>query len=97
MSALADAIRDVQAILGRLEAARDAAPSIFEDYDGHRRAAADMKAVALAALDAIGAKVRDRYDGVTIRHCGISSSSTSGLPGALQNWLRAARRREAAS
>jgi len=97
MSALPDAIRDIEAILGRMNAARNAAPSILDDYDGHRRATAEMKVVASAALEALGAKIRDRFDGVTVRHAGVSSSSTSGLPGALQNWLRAARRREAES
>ncbi|ULB10700.1 hypothetical protein ORIO_12380 [Cereibacter azotoformans] len=39
--------------------------------------------------------VREAHDKTTIRMCGISSSSTTGLVGACQNWLRAQSTRSA--
>lgn len=47
----------------------------------------------VADLTARGARVRSNWNGTSIKLAGIRSSSTSGIEGALQNWIAAARRR----
>lgn len=93
-AALADAIRIVEEELGKAEA--EAGRFDDSDWSAWRRkhrAAMDRLTQRLATL--VGAKVDDTWDGARVRISGVMSSSTTGLEGALQNWLRAARKREA--
>ena len=39
------------------------------------------------------AKIEEKSSGTTVRIAGVRASSTSGVTGALQNWIAAARRR----
>jgi hypothetical protein len=48
-----------------------------------------FKAVERELVDA-GFKVTSKWDGTTIAIGGFRSTSTTGLPGALSNWLRRA-------
>lgn len=43
----------------------------------------------------IGMRIHDKWDGCRVILAGISSTSTTGLVGALHNWMIAARRRAA--
>lgn len=54
-----------------------------------------MTALAARLEQMVGAKIVDQYDGARCRIAGISSSSTTGIQGAVQNWLTAARKRVA--
>ena len=42
-----------------------------------------------------GARISDRWDGARISMLGVTSTSTSGLPGAMTNWCAAADKRAA--
>lgn len=59
----------------------------------HRKHRAAMAVVAASLTESVGAKINDRWDGAKVRIAGISASSTSGIRGALQNWLVGARKR----
>lgn len=45
---------------------------------------------AIRQLEDYGARVRDDWRGARISLCGISSTSTGGVRGAMMNWLRSA-------
>lgn len=91
MSALPAVIADVEARLAAVE--QEMGPYDHTDrtwHDRHRRALR-LHADILAAT--FGAKISDRWNGARVSILGIASTSTSGLHGALTNWLAAARRR----
>lgn len=92
---LSEAIRLVEEELAGL---RMVGPADVNDWDaaGERRPTALNVAMPRLARTA-GAVVTEAWDGASIRCCGIRSTSTSGVEGALSNWLVAARKREAAS
>ncbi len=52
---------------------------------------------AVRQLEDYGARVRDDWRGARISLCGISSTSTGGVRGAIANWLRAAEAKIGAS
>ena len=63
---------------------------------------AEARANRGAALLAMGAticeslpkaRIEEKSSGTTVRIAGVRASSTSGITGALQNWIAAARRR----
>lgn len=60
-------------------------------HDRHR-AAMDELSTLLARK--VGARITDRWNGARVRINGIVATSTSGVEGALQNWLAAAGKRE---
>lgn len=89
-AALAAAVKLVDVKLGRVPPFN---PGGVDPADYDRWRAANNQ-----ALDAIrrelwiaGARFTDR-DGVSVRFHGLRASSTSGLLGALQNWMTAARK-----
>jgi hypothetical protein len=57
-------------------------------HDRHRQA---LKALSARLVADHKASIRDRFDGARVAFCGVASSSTSGVVGALNNWLTAAR------
>lgn len=59
----------------------------------HPRHRAAMETLADQLRGDVGARITHRWDGAAVTLAGIRSTSTSGLAGALQNWLRAARRK----
>lgn len=59
----------------------------------HRHNREAMAALGKRLESSVGAKVNDRWDGCKVRIAGVSASSTSGISGALRNWLRSARRK----
>lgn len=80
----------------------DSLPDLSGDYGSQDwRAAWEARRAATQALAARIRElpdkptVREAHDKTTIRMCGISSSSTTGLVGACQNWLRAQSTRSA--
>lgn len=91
---LPSAIRIVRAALAETGKQRARPPSagggITAWHDRHRKAMAALGQDLARQLDA---RITERWDGARVRICGISASSTSGLSGALQNWLVAAEKR----
>lgn len=60
----------------------------------------DIRRTIFAALTAdlearVSARIDSQYDGCRVRIGGLASSSTSGIEGALSNWIAAARRKAA--
>lgn len=90
---LEQAIAVVEAELARAEAAVGA---YAEDPSGwHARHRAAMASLADLLEARVGARINSRWDGCRVRIAGVVASSTSGLAGALANWLRAARAKAA--
>lgn len=84
VTAVTHAIGAVRAISEELRKVLDTVPyASFEAFKAAHRAAERQ-------LDDYGARIRDDWRGARITLCGISSSSTSGISGAMANWLRAA-------
>jgi len=81
-----DALERADAEVGPYSAAKDIS-------DWHRRRRDVMENLALALHDSVGATINNRSDGCGVKIAGIRSTSTSGIAGALHNWLRAARKR----
>lgn len=61
------------------------------DWWSRHRAAMEQCAAQLTAR--LGARINDRWNGCSVRIAGLSSTSTSGMAGALRNWMAAAERR----
>lgn len=61
-------------------------------YDIRR---AIMKQVAKSLTDTLGARIKDDWNGARVRIQGVQATSTSGLIGALRNWLAAVERKRA--
>lgn len=59
-------------------------------WERRRRA---MDACAQDLRDQLGARINDKWDGCRVRIAGLHSTSTTGMAGALNNWMTAARRR----
>lgn len=92
MSELSDTIAFVEE---GLEDAERSAGTYADDPTGyHARHHAAMKALSVNLARQTGATINDRWDGARVRILGITSSSTTGIAGALRNWLAAARRKE---
>jgi hypothetical protein len=60
------------------------------DWEHGREQSRAAARSAVAQLEDYGARVRDDWRGARITLCGISSTSTGGIRGAIMNWLRAA-------
>ena len=90
MSNLVHCIVMVEAELVRLDMAGKEF-SALDDWEAHRNATKRAEADAVAVLTVSGAKIRRDWNGAVITLSGLRSSSTSGLHGALQNWVRKAR------
>ena len=88
----------IKAVEAGLKAADAACGSYSDDPSGyHQRRREAMRGLATQLSKKFGASVNDRWDGARVRIGGTSASSTSGLAGALSNWLVSARKREAAA
>ena len=91
MIALAEIIDLVESALDNAERA---AGTYAEDPSGfHQRHRTQMEALAKRLTAQFGARCNDRWDGARVRLHGITSTSTTGIAGALRNWLRAAKNR----
>ncbi|MBK4215804.1 hypothetical protein JJJ17_07700 [Paracoccus caeni] len=64
----------------------------LEQHKAHREAA---RALGQYLTETYGAKVSERHDANRITMHRITSTSTSGLIGAFQNWIAAAEKRHA--
>lgn len=92
---LPEALRIVTAELAVAEAA---AGSCADDPLGfHARRREEMERLAARLEEKVAARITDRWDGARVRICGIASTSTTGISGALHNWIAAATKREAQS
>ena len=81
---LTHAIGAVRAISAELEATLNIIPyASFEEFKAAHR-------TATRSLEDYGARIRDDWRGARINLCGIQSSGTGGVHGAMMNWLRAA-------
>ena len=88
---LSDTTITVAAMLAQAE---EAAGTYAGDPAGwHARHRHEMDKLRVILQSKLGARIDDRWDGATIKLAGVRSSSTSGLAGALRNWLRAAAKR----
>lgn len=91
---LDDALRAIPIVEQRLKQAVDeCGPWYPGDRDWHARRAVIMDLCAVDLTAQVDAQIRDRWDGCQVRIAGVTSSSTSGMEGALRNWLSAARRK----
>lgn len=81
-------------IEARLVEAERQAGTYSDDPGGwHARHRLSMQLLACELARECGASINDRWDGARVRIGGIAVSSTSGVAGALRNWLAAARKR----
>ncbi len=90
---LAEAITLVET--GLEDAARAAGTFGDDPGEWHRRHNAEMSALSGRLEASIGARIIDGWSGAVVKIAGISSSSTTGVAGAMRNWLKAARKRVA--
>lgn len=88
-------LQEVQARVAELlEDAERAAGTYADDPSGwHARHRFEMERVKIMLKDGFGASFSDQWDGARVRIAGVRSSSTSGVAGALRNWLIASRKR----
>jgi hypothetical protein len=89
---LKDALGKVDEAVKTAEAKLGASPAYADSAYFQRRKAVFAECEAHLALS-IGARINDRWNGCSVRIAGVSSTCTAGLPGALQNWMTAARRK----
>ncbi|KAB2855960.1 MAG: hypothetical protein F9K43_27590 [Bauldia sp.] len=88
---LTDTITTVSSML---KDAEKAAGTYAGDPQGwHARHRHEMDKLRVLLQSRLGARIDDRWDGASVSLAGIRSSSTSGLAGALRNWIRAAEKR----
>lgn len=93
---------DLETAIGKVAQARavlDGAGGCKDgaDYHAWRERVRIAEAAARRMLEAAGAKITDGSGSTTTLSCaGMRSTSTMGLPGAVSNWLTAARARSAA-
>lgn len=81
-------------VAAMIEDAEKAAGTYAGDPQGwHARHRHEMDKLRVRLQSKLGARIDDRWDGASVRLAGIRSSSTSGLAGALRNWIRAAEKR----
>lgn len=81
-------------VAAMIEDAEKAAGTYAGDPQGwHARHRHEMDKLRVRLQSRLGARIDDRWDRASIRLAGIRSSSTSGLAGALRNWLTAAGKR----
>lgn len=84
----------MHAVSAALEAARFAAGNYADDPRAyHERHRAAMGILSADLTKRVGARISQRGDAVHFRLAGIAASSTSGVAGALSNWLQAAQKR----
>lgn len=84
----ADLIAEIEAAL---EDAERASGTYADDPQGwHARHRVEMANLVIR-LEPLGLRCNDRWDGARVRCAGVTASSTTGIAGALRNWLRAAR------
>ncbi|WP_333896255.1 hypothetical protein [Brevundimonas aurantiaca] len=78
-----------------LKAARDrVGPHDWNDKTWHDRRRTEGQALVERLRTEFGANVREDWNGARLSLAGISSSSTSGVEGAVGNWIAAACRKE---
>ena len=78
-----------------LKAARDrVGPHDWNDKTWHERRRVEGPALVERLRTEFGAKVREDWNGARVSLAGVVSSSTSGVEGAVGNWIVAARRKE---
>ena len=71
----------------------DAWPDPFVKHEEWRARVNAANGAAITALRALGAHVKDDWREVALKLGGRRSTSTSGVGGAMSNWLTAARKR----
>lgn len=88
---LVDAMATVSQLLE--EAERAAGDYADDPQNWHARHHHEMDKLRVLLQSQHGARISSRWDNQSVLIAGIRSSSTSGLAGALRNWMKAARRR----
>lgn len=90
---LAEAIALVEA--GLEDAARAAGNFGDDPSEWHRRHRHEILALSCRLEASVGAWIMEGWSASVVKIAGISSSSTTGVAGALRNWMKAARARAA--
>lgn len=84
----------IAAVSSGLEDADRASGTYADDPSGfHRRRNHEMQALADRLANDVNARITGSSSDARVRICGITSTSTCGISGALHNWLRAAEKR----
>lgn len=86
---LEEIIETVEAMLE--DAERGAGTYADDPASWHRRHRGLMFGVSDSLVAQFGARVTERFDGTKVSLGGVAASSTTGLAGALRNWLVRAR------
>ncbi|CAD7055317.1 hypothetical protein RHAB21_00695 [Pseudorhizobium halotolerans] len=84
---MADLISSIKYIKDGLAKLPPGGPDGYQE----RRKALEELARGIAS-DLPKVKINERYDGARVSIAGVRASSTSGIDGALNNWIAAARR-----
>ena len=92
---------ELVALADRVEALLKAALDLSSDADPFSAAAWTQRTTALASLavvlkNELKAAISQAHGACRVRIAGVASTGTSGLEGALRNWIAAARRKAAA-
>lgn len=88
---LKDAIEKVARAI--VDANAEIGPRDDADRDWWNRRRVILARHAEALAEQLGGRINDRWDGCRVRLCGIAATSTTGIEGALRNWIAAAHRR----
>lgn len=84
----------VDDIEDRLGSAKRRAGKYSDDPRGwHARHHTEMQQLAARLTGELGARITDKWNGARVRIGGVTASSTTGIAGALRNWITAARKR----
>ena len=76
--------------IAEVKAALAALPEFdFRAQQPHRDAVAALR----GELEAKGARFDGRYGSLVVSYCGVRATSSSGVDGALRNWIKAAYRK----
>lgn len=83
---------DVTLVMHAIGAVREISDecSSKADWMAAREQSHEAARTAVRQLEDYGATVRDDWRGGVLSLCGIRSTSTGGIRGAMTNWLRAA-------
>lgn len=95
MTPVAPSLAEALAVVAPALAEAEAAVGRYADDPRgfHRRHRDAMEALSARLSSQLGARIANRWDGARVRIAGVAASSTSGLAGALHNWVKAAKKR----
>ena len=92
---MADLKSTIEIVRHEVQAADEVCGPFDVDDPGtwHARRRGALGKLSTRLKDTLGARVKDEWNGAAVTIAGIRATSTSGLDGALSNWLAAADKR----